>query len=136
MIDSVLRVSGPDIVFEDFDGDLVVLNITSGQYFGFNGTAAIAWAALMEGVKPRDLIAAGLPQEDVEAFVARLDNLGLVKPTDEAGTAIGDAARTDLAAQTQAPQVDAYDDLSDLILADPIHDVDEEAGWPAVSAAE
>ena len=29
-----------------------------------------------------------------------------------------------------APDLEIYDDLSDLILADPIHDVDNAEGWP------
>jgi hypothetical protein len=58
------------------------------------------------------------------AFSAQLVELGLIVESDEAA----------LPAQAQdfatAPSIEVYDDLSDLILADPIHDVDEKQGWP------
>ena len=31
----------------------------------------------------------------------------------------------------EAPRIEIFDDLAELIFADPIHDVDEQAGWPA-----
>jgi hypothetical protein len=33
------------------------------------------------------------------------------------------------------PAVDVYDDLAELIYADPVHDVDEQAGWPKKRSA-
>jgi hypothetical protein len=33
----------------------------------------------------------------------------------------------------EAPRLDRYDDMRDLLLADPIHDADT-AGWPNLSA--
>ena len=46
--------------------------------------------------------------------------------TTDAGCAIDAGALTDGFALT----VDAFDEVQDLILADPIHDVDVEQGWP------
>jgi hypothetical protein len=33
-----------------------------------------------------------------------------------------------------APTLNTYTDLQDFLLADPLHDVDEQAGWPHVNA--
>jgi hypothetical protein len=30
----------------------------------------------------------------------------------------------------ERPQIEIFDDLAELIFADPIHDVDEQVGWP------
>jgi hypothetical protein len=35
-----------------------------------------------------------------------------------------------LSALDGAIKLEVFDDLSELLVADPIHDVDEEAGWP------
>ena len=35
----------------------------------------------------------------------------------------------------KAPRVDVFDDLADLILLDPIHDVNEKMGWPVIKEA-
>ena len=53
MMNNCYIVAGPDIVFEKFGGDLVVLDIATGRYFGFNPTAARIWEALMAGASPR-----------------------------------------------------------------------------------
>jgi hypothetical protein len=113
------KLAGPDVVHEEFDGEIVVLNLQTGQYFGLNEAGAILWMSVESGRDPVDVsIAHGA------AFAARLVTLGLIVESDEAA----------LPAQAQvlatAPSIEAYDDLSDLILADPIHDVDEKQGWP------
>lgn len=112
-----------DIVFEEFDSDLVVLNLASGQYFGLNEAAADIWKALMKG---GDLemfeIDAGL-SDSVEQYIIRLQELGLVVPSEIPCDAL-------ICRVSAAPTIDVYDDLSDLIMADPIHDVDAQEGWP------
>lgn len=114
-------LSGSDIVHENFGGDLVVLNLSSGQYFGLNPTAAALWTAIVDGKSTSDITG---DAEVVAGFVARLSELGLIVPTDVAHPTSEPVAFEGM------PQIDVYDDLSDLIVADPIHDVDAEAGWP------
>ncbi|WP_165614980.1 PqqD family protein [Yoonia tamlensis] len=113
------KMAGPDVVHEEFDGEIVVLNLQSGQYFGLNESGAALWMSIAAGADPADVSAA-----HGAAFAAQLVDLGLIVASDEAAIT---ADAQDLAA---APTVDVYDDLSDLILADPIHDVDEQQGWP------
>ena len=53
----------------------------------------------------------------------------LVRPQDsEAGDI---PAPTDQTWSDEEPRIEVFDDLAELILADPIHDVDEQAGWPS-----
>ena len=113
------NLAGPDVVHEEFDGEIVVLNLQSGQYFGLNEPGAALWMAIQSGGDPHAVSAM-----HGAAFAEKLVNLGLIVATDEAATP---AQAQDFAT---APSIEAYDDLSDLILADPIHDVDEERGWP------
>lgn len=125
-----LAVAGPDIIFEDFDGDLVVLNLKSGQYFGFNPAAAVVWEALMAGAAPSALAEASPDPAAIAPFAQRLLDLELVVVADAAPADLAPDAAERVAALAEAPQVQVYDDLADLIVADPIHDVDQEAGWP------
>lgn len=123
-------ISGPDVVSEEFDGDLVVLNLLSGQYCGMNPIGALIWTALLQGTPSAQIAAAHAQPKAVEAYVQRLVDLVLLAPTDTQGPDLSDDQKADIAALTDAPIIDVYDDLSDLLIADPIHDVDEEAGWP------
>lgn len=119
-MENAYKKASEDIVFEEFDGDLVVLNLASGQYFGLNPSAANVWRVLMDGSIPAS------PSEAVLACITELDDLGLISKDERAATPVACEI-------TDTPTIDAYDDLSDLIMADPIHDVDNEAGWPVRS---
>lgn len=124
------KVAGPDIVFEQFDGDLVVLNLGTGQYFGFNAAAAAVWTVLMAGVRPEQMVVCGLELSSLSTFVERLVALGLIVPDPQGSGTLTNELRSLLTTDTSPPTVDTYDDLADLIVADPIHDVDQRAGWP------
>lgn len=112
------------MVHEEFDAEIVVLNLQSGQYFGLNGSGAVLWLAISAGHDPVDISA-----PHGAAFATRLSELGLIVQSDEAPIP---ALAQDFAT---APSIEVYDDLSDLILADPIHDVDEKQGWPMLPEA-
>ncbi len=131
MLHQTYQPAGPDIVHEKFDGDLVVLNLGTGQYFGFNATAAALWDGLMAGVDPARFDVTGLSEVEIGAFVGRLTDLGLIVPAPAAPEGdLPDAIRLLIGSTPVAPAVESYDDLADLIIADPIHDVDVEMGWP------
>ncbi|WP_417809480.1 PqqD family protein [Thioclava sp.] len=119
------QLAGPDIVHESFGGDLVVLNLRSGQYFGLNPSAALLWSAIVDGQSITDDLAAG-----AAAFAQHLIELGLIVPATTATAKPAVPLSLD-----SAPTIEVYDDLSDLIVADPIHDVDDEAGWPKMQKA-
>ncbi|MBN9011127.1 MAG: hypothetical protein J0H63_13740, partial [Rhizobiales bacterium] len=56
---------------------------------------------------------------------------GLLRPVATDVPATGDiTAAAFAAAGARAILVDTYDDMRDLVLTDPVHEVDEEAGWP------
>lgn len=127
------KIAGPDIVFEQFDGDLVVLNLGTGQYFGFNASAAAVWTVLMAGVQPAQMVECGLTLSALDNFVERLVALTLVVPDPHGAGTLTDEFRALLATNSSPPTVDTYDDLADLIVADPIHDVDQQVGWPQLA---
>lgn len=135
---AIYKVASGDIVHESFDGDAVVLDLASGRYFGFSDSGSCVWEALISHVAPASLVgrpcAAGvLGADDLHAFVTRLIEHGLLVPCEEAAAAaFAPALAARLAASTDALKVDMYDELADLVMVDPIHDVDEPAGWPVV----
>ncbi len=135
MLENGYAIAGPDIVFENFNGDLVVLNIATGRYFGFNPTAARVWEALMSGARPESLVAAGVEPSALATFIEKLVQHELVKPSACGESPPSSQIRDALAIDCAAPTVDVYEDLADLIVADPIHDTAADQGWPRVSKA-
>jgi hypothetical protein len=134
-------VASKDIVFESFDGDSVVLDLTSGKYFGFSDSGSCIWEALSAGVPASDLVGLTtrggfISEADLDAFIVRLTELNLLTRAQErAPAALAPELAARLAEATAPLTTDVYDDLADLVMVDPIHDVEEPAGWPAVKQA-
>lgn len=130
MLGSGYKLASDDIVFEEFEGELVVLNLASGRYFGFNNSAATVWGAIMAGVHPVKMSSTHLDEKIISEFVKRLISFELIETDQETNSDLDDATLSELKKITSAPTVEVYEDLADLIIADPIHDVDNEEGWP------
>ena len=56
---SAIAIPGKDIVFTDFDGEGMIVDLNTKQYFKLNETAALIWRN-MERAKPIDEIVAEL----------------------------------------------------------------------------
>jgi hypothetical protein len=130
MLDIQYSTAHSDIVFEKFDNDLVVLDLKSGRYFGFNSIGAATWLALVAGARARDLASAGLNEAQLTTFLKALIEEGIAIQSEGDGNPLPVGYAELLQSNSEAPSVEAFDDLADLMLADPIHDVDAEMGWP------
>lgn len=138
MLASRYMVAGRDVVSEAFDGDIVVLDLNSGRYFSFSDSGCVLWEALSAGAAPKSLLIpeAVYSADDIEAFLVKLvdHRLLAVNPEPADWTAVPETMAR-LSAASEKPDVFVFDDLADLFIADPIHDVEEEAGWPMVKPA-
>jgi hypothetical protein len=127
----VLRDS--DIAAEDFDGEFVVLDLTVGRYFSLAGGAAIVWRALAGGHALGAAEAAFAEGDPRRRAVTQLAEQLVAHQLLKAGAGAPDPDAAVLAELALSPgpfEIEVFDDLADLLLADPIHDVDAEAGWP------
>ncbi len=137
----VYAVASRDIVFESFDGEAVVLDLSNGKYFGFSDSGSRVWQALTSGVDAQTLVGATagsttIGLADLEDFIARLLDFGLLAPAETPAQPLSGNLSAELAATNEPLKVDVHDDLADLIIVDPIHEVEEPLGWPAVKQAQ
>jgi Coenzyme PQQ synthesis protein D (PqqD) len=131
-----LELAEPDCVAEDFGGEVVVLNSATGVYHSLTDLAAAVWRDLMAGHSVEALLDA-ISHVDERAFQATgdfmrdLESAGLVRRTSSRAprSLTPDCASLVGAGETKLT-IQSFDDMKDLILADPIHDVDDEKGWP------
>jgi hypothetical protein len=132
------------VAHERLDDEVVVINLETGAYYALDGASADCWTLLAQHVPLADAVNALVDRYradrdavavDVDALAAELVREGLAA-WDPAATPPADAAA--LLADTAAPpylnlSLEKYDDMEELLLLDPIHEVDT-AGWPALPA--
>lgn len=138
---TLFKISSPQITSEVVDGEVMIINLQNGQYFNINGSSLEIWAALQEGAS-REAILAGLSQRysaDAPALAASLDQLLEELQKDEL-IAVSEGSSAELPVATEAakasfiaPILSKFSDMQELLLLDPIHDVDD-AGWPRAKA--
>ncbi len=145
-----LRINTPKIVHETIDGETVILNLDNGNYYSLLGLGAQIWGYIDSGVPVCGIVekvkcdyAGNGTDVDgaVEKFVSELCQEGLTigheAPANEGFQWPAETGSPDANGDKElfsAPILNKYSDMQDLLLLDPIHDVDEEAGWPTNKA--
>ncbi len=142
------RPNAPQVIGEVIDDEAILIDLESGSYFSLVGTGALIWAGIERGATLDDLVASldrvcgGVPgdtRQQVEAFLADLASHQLIVATDgHTPTAGGPVephpAEAGVTRAYQPPTLQRFDDMQELILLDPIHEVDEQEGWPRAKA--
>lgn len=130
----------PWMTHERLDDQVMMINLETGAYFALEKVAADCWTAAVAGWSI-DEIVAEVPRRyqvdptaarrDVFAFITSLVEEGLLRWTD--GPASSDSVLSPAGSRQPyvAPLLEKHDDLEELLLLDPIHDVSPE-GWPTV----
>ena len=119
------------------DGTAIIINSATGIYYGMNGFGTAIYENLLEGSSTGDILAAALQipeiQDGFEAtldgFIATLVKYEIIVPRDEISSrpAVIDPA---IAKESDfTPVCTAYEDVQELLFADPIHEVDVDEGW-------
>lgn len=130
------RTDVPETASELFDGEVVIAHYGSGLYFSVSSSGALIWQGLRHGLTVAETVDwlaghfaadAAIIAPQVEAFVATLVQSQLLLEVTEREK-VGELPAIALAAW-QEPTLDSFDDLQELLLLDPVHDVTE-AGWP------
>lgn len=143
MIGQSFRLNEPDVTFEGFDGEVLLINLANGNYYSLRGSAVGIWPWLLEGHTVSAMAGAvaslcdtpiATLETDIKAFVDQLLAQDLITPRDDAPTSDIDTTTAKLDAYA-SPSVEAYTDMQDLLLLDPIHEVDV-TGWPKKPAEE
>lgn len=137
------KVNSPSVVYETIDGETILMNLANGFYFSFDGVGAVIWELLMGHASPQEIAellqhsAADVPaniQDNIDAFIAQLiDNKLIIPDTDPGSVHILTEQSNALLGQAGPmnipPKLFKYADMKDVLLLDPIHEVDKR-GWP------
>lgn len=66
----------PGMVSSEMDGDLVMMSIEHGKYFGISGVGQRVWELIENPISLRDLVATLLQEFEIDEATCRSDVLG------------------------------------------------------------
>ncbi|HWE82426.1 MAG TPA: PqqD family protein [Gaiellaceae bacterium] len=130
------KVNTPPVIHQTLDGEVIVVDLDSGTYYSIAGTGAEIWAAIEAGATTEEAILSMQRRygddEEVGAAVSRF-----VEELVAGDLIVTAAERTEAPALPEEPAgerfvpptLTRYTDMQELLMLDPIHEVDEN-GWP------
>jgi hypothetical protein len=133
---TILEIAAPQCVAQDFDGEIIALNLANGTYYSVRDLGAVLWRDLAAGHAVEalaDLAAGALGgTQPVMDFAANATAQGLMRPAAHATPPVGEPQIAAALASGAAPTlvIEVFEDMKNLILLDPVHEVDETRGWP------
>lgn len=137
-----LMVNSVHVVHETIDGETILIHLGTGTYYNLEGAGAEAWNLLAAGADETRLLAAAEQRYEGDPAAIR----GALS------TLVDELVREDLLLEADAtmpsepprlppgrvpfvpPVLGVYTDMQEFMLVDPVHQVDEAAGWPHVKA--
>lgn len=119
------------------DGQAIVINFTNGIYYGFGELGSVVLDRLLKGCNEDKILSALLKiygiskgiEKEFNNFVEELLAKEIIVVTDENSVG-GDEEIVGI--KDFVIKVEEFAEVQDLILADPIHEVDVTKGWPAL----
>jgi hypothetical protein len=112
------------VVSEIFTDEAVIVNLTSGAYYSFKGSAISIWQLIGAGYSDEEIIGQFKDADAINKFIDFLLQENLITTSDAAKK-----QTITIDQQFTTPEYKKYDDMKDLLLLDPIHEVDQ-TGWP------
>lgn len=137
--------AGPDIVSEEIDGEVIIVNLRNGNYYSLSHSAAVIWAGIQERatlerlrqhLKTRYSGERVSMDRDLEELIRALEAEQLIttRSASEAPALLeAPTGGTEAAGEKEAyrpPQFECFTDMGDLLLLDPVHEAEDERGWP------
>lgn len=130
------RLNESKMFFDIADGQAVVINFTTGMYYGTSLLGSAIMENLIQGASVESICtsvkaAGGCPDdfdERLQAFIKALLEKEIIISAE--GTEKEASFSPDAFSEGFDFSLDEFAEVQDLLLADPVHEVDVEQGWP------
>ena len=134
----------PDVVYENFGDEVILLNLISGNYYSLNPVGMAYWELLSQGAPVHEVaelaasvygqaserpIEASTVTEDLERLVTEFVAESLLRPSAKSRCARDITLQAALPKFYSAPELSKFDEVAEMLLLDPVHDI-APAGWP------
>ena len=137
----IYKVASPQITSEIIEGEVMIINLENGRYYNMEAVGAEVWQAVVEGNSLQNIlnrIQSRFEGEEktirisVETFLKEMQEEGLISFEEISEGTTNPSKITNLSqikSPFSTPVLNKFTDMQELLLLDPIHEVDE-AGWP------
>ncbi len=132
------QINEPNISSEEIDGEIIIVNLLNGYYYSAQDMGAYVWGKISHGESLED-IQTSLCQrfrenettirDQLQAYFEKLESEKLIVRSGVSPETSSTLIDTAMPEQYTEPVLNCYSDMKDLLLLDPIHDVEDD-GWP------
>ncbi len=132
-----LRANEPRVVHETIDGEVIIIDLATGSYYSLSGGAANVWALVIAGYSSGEMVNMLSDAYDeepdaiqilLEPFLAELQSESLAVAAVDGDMSPDYVSQMNVGGVFSA-HMEKHTDMTELILLDPVHDVDS-LGWP------
>ena len=140
-MDQRYHINHSAVASEVVNGEAIMMHHPSGDYFSTEGVGAVIWRWIGEARSHDQMLRAlqtsfpgsGGIATALEAFLTDLSKHDLIRQAllgDDEAPGVPLPQATELAGEFAPPTLNVYTDMRDVLLLDPIHEVNEISGWP------
>lgn len=124
-----------ETAIEDFGSEFIIVHFRKGIYSAVSGSGGPILTLLSAPRSIADIVAAfgsltgdrqTMAATEIEAFIEVLKDLDLIVEADGPSP----VPATAIEEPYEAPSIETFSDLADLMAIDPVHEVEMGAGWP------
>ena len=132
------KIDTKNVFFESFANENVIVNISKGNYYSMKGSAVAIWSLLENAFSMSQLInyitvnytiSEEIVKPIISQFIEMLQSEELILTINSQEIVPIIATPTEKIV-FEEPVIEIFRDLQELLLLDPIHEVDEVQGWP------
>jgi len=133
------KINTPEVIHEILSGEVVVVNLEKGHYYSLVSLATTVWQCLSAGYSIDQITqciaehyksSQDAIQDSIITFLNDLEREGIISAVAQQEE---EASPADIALQFPptfaVPVFETFTEMEDLLLLDPIHEVDA-MGWP------
>ena len=142
------KINKADVLHEVFDdGGIVVINLKTGKYYNFSNTSLYIWHLIEKEFSDSQIIELIIHKYNIEPTKAKQSIAKFITELQQEYLLLEDSEQKEnienfnqeinnLKSSNKldftTPVLTIHTDMQDLLLLDPIHEVDDENGWPHI----
>lgn len=131
-------INSPMVIQETMDGEAVIVNLETGTYYSLDNSGGRIWNLLLDGASASEITAmfcrtSTSSRDDIQRAVTDLVEQLCREALLVAANRTPMVSTEDSGGERQPfvpPVLHTYTDMQELLLLDPIHEVDDTTGWP------